>query len=327
MAKLLRYQYFLGFYDYRQQTSSSGLGKLSKEHQQIDDEIEERKKFEEERFVRLTLSKKDKKALKKRRELTFDANQEIVGDMGDIDDLQSLSTLTSNLHSIEPSSTSTLDRLSKKSGVNSDTLTTALKKAVNVFTNDGKDNKGKEKKGKNHQISRGGDEEDFEAGNQRMANLRGRDDIDSEEDFDDDLMERDDFEKLPNKRRRAPESLDEEDDGPNLFEEFSQKKKQFLDQKRDHYTATQRVGGHEDLVEDPESKRAVSYEIMANRGLRPHRKKSNRNPRVKKREAYDKAVLKRKSQVRDIVQGSTMSYSGEMTGIKANLSRSRRFNS
>jgi hypothetical protein len=36
-----------------QESSSSGLGKLSKEQQAIDDEIEERRKFEEDRFVRL----------------------------------------------------------------------------------------------------------------------------------------------------------------------------------------------------------------------------------------------------------------------------------
>lgn len=313
-----------------EQTSSSGLGKLSKEHKQIDDEIEERRKFEEERFVRLTLSKKDKKALKKRREMTFDAGQELVGDMGDIDDLESLTTLTNNLQSIEPSSSSTLERISKKTGVNSDTLTTALKKAVSVFTNEEKAGKGKGKKSKEKKI-RGGDEEDFDAGNMRASMMREREvdnDNDCGDDFDGVVMEREDLDERPsNKRRRAPELFNDEEASPNLLEEFSQKKKQYLDQKRDHYTATQRVGGHEDLLDDPESKRAASYEIMANRGLRPHRKKSNRNPRVKKREAYDKAVLKRKSQVRDVVQGSTMSYGGELTGIKANLSRSRRFNS
>jgi U3 small nucleolar RNA-associated protein 3 len=63
---------------------------------------------------------------------------------------------------------------------------------------------------------------------------------------------------------------------------------------------------------------------MTNRGLVPHRKKSNRNPRVKKREAFAKAVIARKGQVQDIKSGSATNYGGELTGIKANLSRSRK---
>jgi Sas10 C-terminal domain len=47
-------------------------------------------------------------------------------------------------------------------------------------------------------------------------------------------------------------------------------------------------------------RRGASYEIIKNRGLTPHRNKLARNPRVKKREAYRKAVIRRKGQVRDV---------------------------
>jgi len=70
-------------------------------------------------------------------------------------------------------------------------------------------------------------------------------------------------------------------------------------------------------------KRGVTREIMKNRGLVPHKKKSNRNPRVKKREQYKKALRKRKSQVKDVIVGEAGRYGGEVTGIKVGISRSR----
>ena len=77
-----------------------------------------------------------------------------------------------------------------------------------------------------------------------------------------------------------------------------------------------------------DTKRKATYRILKNRGLTPHRKKENKNPRVKKRMKYDKA-LKKLSSVRrvaiDKVKVSTSQYGGEATGIKANLSRSVKF--
>lgn len=45
-------------------------------------------------------------------------------------------------------------------------------------------------------------------------------------------------------------------------------------------------------------KRGASYSIIKNRGLTPHKNKLNRNPRAKKREAFRKATIRRKGQVR-----------------------------
>lgn len=75
----------------------------------------------------------------------------------------------------------------------------------------------------------------------------------------------------------------------------------------------------ESIGED--GKRAVSYQILKNKGLTPHRKKEHRNSRVKKRMQYDKAQKKLKS-VRQVYVGDTGAYEGEKTGIKKGLSRS-----
>jgi U3 small nucleolar RNA-associated protein 3 len=70
-----------------------------------------------------------------------------------------------------------------------------------------------------------------------------------------------------------------------------------------------------------DGKRAISYAILKNKGLTPHRKKEQRNPRVKQRNKYVKAQKRLKSQTQVVrPQGGT--YSGEATGIKKNISKS-----
>jgi Sas10 C-terminal domain len=72
------------------------------------------------------------------------------------------------------------------------------------------------------------------------------------------------------------------------------------------YSPAPRIAGtlEEELAAERQRKgttaRGVSYEIIKNRGLTPHKSKLNRNPRVKKREAYRKAVIRRKGQVVDV---------------------------
>lgn len=83
-------------------------------------------------------------------------------------------------------------------------------------------------------------------------------------------------------------------------------------------------GGEEgDADAAASSKRAISYQIMKNKGLTPHRKKENRNPRVKRRNRYESAMKKLKTFKRVAVDRSKMGgYGGEMTGIKTSLARS-----
>jgi hypothetical protein len=153
-----------------------------------------------------------------------------------------------------------------------------------------------------------------------LATMGGSDDdIDSDGDVanDDHMSGR--------KRRRAPADDEElEDDADaGVMEDFLTKKSKYQQEKKAHYTAAPRYGGYEEQVNEG-SKRAATYEIVKNKGLTPHRKKENRNPRVKKREKYAKAVVSRKGQVRDVIKGQAASYGGELTGIKSSVSRSRK---
>lgn len=52
-----------------------------------------------------------------------------------------------------------------------------------------------------------------------------------------------------------------------------------------------------DVMNEEEGKRAITYQIAKNRGLTPYRKKELRNPRVKHRNKYRKAKIRRKGAV------------------------------
>ncbi|XP_063988581.1 something about silencing protein 10 [Diachasmimorpha longicaudata] len=70
-----------------------------------------------------------------------------------------------------------------------------------------------------------------------------------------------------------------------------------------------------------DEKRPINYQIAKNKGLTPHRKKEQRNPRVKHRNKYRKAKIRRKGAVREVRKELTR-YAGEMSGIKASVKKS-----
>ncbi|NWH58016.1 SAS10 protein, partial [Geococcyx californianus] len=75
--------------------------------------------------------------------------------------------------------------------------------------------------------------------------------------------------------------------------------------------------------EDSNKKRGVTYQMIKNKGLTPKRKKIDRNPRVKHREKFRRAKIRRKGQVRE-VRRELQRYSGEMSGIRAGVKKSRK---
>lgn len=274
-------------------TSTGNSALNTTEYQKLKDTEAERLKFEEERFVRTTLTRQEKKEMKKR---LRDVNRiDTLDDIGDYEDLEEISKMMVP-GSNQPSSSSAVNKSSAM------TSSKALEQAMKVFSGKaGKSSKASALDLLAQEFHQGGDNND------------------------------DEEEERHSKRRRAPAPGDDDDDdynggGGNVFDDFIDKKKEFLAKKKEHYTAEARYGGMEEKVHEGD-KRAISYEIMKNRGLTAHKSKANRNPRVKKREAYDKAVKARKGQVRDVIKGVEDNYGGELSGIKANLSRSRKVKS
>ncbi|KAH6562765.1 hypothetical protein BASA50_005662 [Batrachochytrium salamandrivorans] len=130
-----------------------------------------------------------------------------------------------------------------------------------------------------------------------------------------------------------PEDHEEEgafdEEGERLYEEMAAQKKDHRDKREAQIQmshAEMEMHGDVDTLLDG-TKRTATWKILANKGLTPHRKKENRNPRVKKRMKYE-AAKKKLSSVRRVAVDKTKigSYAGEATGINMNRSSSIRFN-
>ncbi|XP_069699370.1 something about silencing protein 10 [Periplaneta americana] len=86
--------------------------------------------------------------------------------------------------------------------------------------------------------------------------------------------------------------------------------------------ADKESSGHSEMEEEKmeaeaeeEEKRGITYQIAKNKGLTPYRKKEMRNPRVRHRNKYRKAQIRRKGQIRE-PRKEIEKYGGEISGIK-----------
>lgn len=79
-------------------------------------------------------------------------------------------------------------------------------------------------------------------------------------------------------------------------------------------------GGEIEEAGEENAKRPITYQIAKNKGLKQFRKKELRNPRVKHKLKYKKALIRRKGAVRT-VRKEVKRYGGEMSGIKATVKK------
>ena len=120
------------------------------------------------------------------------------------------------------------------------------------------------------------------------------------------------------------DSGDDGDDGKDLYDVIEKRSKTRKQLRKEMYKVAPK---YPRLEEEVDGERAVSRQILKNRGLVAHKAKINRNPRVKKREQYRQALKRRKGTVRDVRTNEGHKYGGEETGIKTGLSRSRKLKS
>ncbi|KAF5369551.1 hypothetical protein D9758_002554 [Tetrapyrgos nigripes] len=117
---------------------------------------------------------------------------------------------------------------------------------------------------------------------------------------------------------RKPEDEDMEGvDG--YYELVKQKSKEKKEKKKAEYEATRAA---ERIIEEDESSgpRSLTRAILANKGLTPHRSKSVRNPRVKKRQKFEKAKKKVASQ-KAVYKGGLSDTGGRYEGEKSGISK------
>ncbi|XP_063193132.1 something about silencing protein 10 [Chroicocephalus ridibundus] len=129
---------------------------------------------------------------------------------------------------------------------------------------------------------------------------------------------------LPNGRATADEPSDESDLDEEAALEYYKKMEEKMKLKRKR-TEDQGMLEEEAVLEgeDPNKKRGVTYQMIKNKGLTPRRKKIDRNPRVKHREKFRRAKIRRKGQVRE-VRRELHRYAGELSGIRAGVKKSRK---
>ncbi|NXN20585.1 SAS10 protein, partial [Nycticryphes semicollaris] len=134
---------------------------------------------------------------------------------------------------------------------------------------------------------------------------------------------------LPNGRAAAAaaaETSDESDLDEEAALEYYNKMEEKLKLKRKRTKEQEALEEEEEAAlegEDPNKKRGVTYQMIKNKGLTPRRKKIDRNPRVKHREKFRRAKIRRKGQVRE-VRRELHRYSGEHSGIRAGVKKSRK---
>ena len=81
------------------------------------------------------------------------------------------------------------------------------------------------------------------------------------------------------------------------------------------------------VAQETADRRSAGYQIMKNKGLTRKRKKEVRNSRVKYRNKFEKATMRRKGQVQDSIRegpSNAMGYTGEESGIRTHLKKSTR---
>lgn len=104
----------------------------------------------------------------------------------------------------------------------------------------------------------------------------------------------------------------------NYYREMEEKIKLKKKRKREEMGDMEEPAIEEEVSDQ---KRGVTYQIVKNKGLTPKRKKIDRNPRVKHREKFRRAKIRRKGQVRE-VRREEQRYGGELSGIRAGVKKS-----
>ncbi|KZT27417.1 hypothetical protein NEOLEDRAFT_1240361 [Neolentinus lepideus HHB14362 ss-1] len=120
------------------------------------------------------------------------------------------------------------------------------------------------------------------------------------------------------KRKEEREDEDENEEGEDGYYSLVKKKKnERKEQKRKEYEAMKAASRPDYDNNTTEGPRALTRAILKNKGLTPHRSKSVRNPRVKKRQKFEQAKKKVASQkaVFKAGAGDVSRYEGEKTGI------------
>jgi Sas10 C-terminal domain/Sas10/Utp3/C1D family len=110
-------------------------------------------------------------------------------------------------------------------------------------------------------------------------------------------------------------NVDDSDDEEFMLRMMAKKEKKETKSAAKKEGNAPHVYSFDDRIKDKDLRRRANSQVVNNRGLVRYRPKERKTPRTKNREAFHKAVKKRKSVVRDPVTSKPTSYGGEASGI------------
>jgi Sas10 C-terminal domain len=113
----------------------------------------------------------------------------------------------------------------------------------------------------------------------------------------------------------CPNTPDEEEDDALMQRVLDKQEKKAARLARKKEIEKPHVYTFDERIKDKNGRRRASSQIVLNRGLTRYRPRDRKTPRTKNREAFGKAVKKRRSVVRDPVVAQPLSYGGEASGI------------
>jgi U3 small nucleolar RNA-associated protein 3 len=130
--------------------------------------------------------------------------------------------------------------------------------------------------------------------------------------------------------RGGEDVSDDDDDAAGYYDLVASSRKRARAEKKAEYDEARNAERFA-LMEDEELEdgqhRGITRQIERNKGLTPHRPKTSRNPRVKKRLKYEQAKKKLGSR-QAVFKGGQSSlqggYGGEASGISTHLVKSRK---
>jgi U3 small nucleolar RNA-associated protein 3 len=126
---------------------------------------------------------------------------------------------------------------------------------------------------------------------------------------------------LRNLKEVMDQATDASDDGEDDFLQEAKRFKTMADWSGSEAEGDDEPEGEQPMETEGVDKRRIPYLISKNKGLTAQKRKELRNPRVKNRNRFNKAVVRRKGAVRPVRQ-ETSRYGGEASGIKAFVRRS-----
>lgn len=136
------------------------------------------------------------------------------------------------------------------------------------------------------------------------------------------MMEEDVGPMDENDKKSMDPELEDDDDDNKFYNEVAGRSHERKQQRQDKYAVQPKFPR---VAKEIVGERAINKVILKNRGLVAHKARINRNPRVKKREQFRKALIRRKGAVQELRNDvSHTGYGGEETGIKTTVSKSRK---